>query len=159
MKKEYTNPGVSQDAAEAAADAKRKPLRESVYIKKSVLANMINHCQQELPYEACGLLSGRLGKNETQWIMNNTERSRTSFAMDLGEMTRTLNLIKQKSEGMTGIYHSHPTAPPVPSRNDIIHAYYPDAAYFIISLASGKPRVKCYRIRNEKVRALTIIEM
>ena len=50
-----------------------------VYIKKSVLNTMINHCQQDAPYEACGLLSGIKEKNETLWKMRNIERTPTIF--------------------------------------------------------------------------------
>jgi proteasome lid subunit RPN8/RPN11 len=117
---------------------------------------MINHCRQELPYEACGLLSGTGGKNETVWKMENMERSPVSFSMDLDQMEQTFHSIKKRAQQLTGIYHSHPTGIPFPSRNDIQHAHYPHAAYFIVSLASSNPSVKCYRIQNQRVIPLTI---
>ncbi|MCQ6274853.1 M67 family metallopeptidase [Bacillus sp. V3B] len=126
-------------------------------MKKSVLDTMINHCQQEVPYEACGLLSGLKGKNESLWKMKNIERSPTTFAMDIKQMSQVFQSMKQQGEELTGIYHSHPTAPPYPSRNDIVNVHYPNTAYFIVSLSFGKPNVKCFRIKNSLVIPLKII--
>ncbi len=36
---------------------------------------------------------------------------------------------------LLGIYHSHPTGENKPSARDIERAYYPEAAYFIVSRA------------------------
>ncbi|MDQ0214451.1 proteasome lid subunit RPN8/RPN11 [Oikeobacillus pervagus] len=118
--------------------------------------SMIEHCKQEMPYEACGLLSGRNGKNETLWKMKNIVKTPTSFAMDVNQMALTFNMMKQKVEQLTGIYHSHPTAAPYPSKNDIENTHYPKAAYFIVSFAFGTSNVKCYRIKNMKVTSLRI---
>lgn len=118
---------------------------------------MINHCQQDAPYEACGLLSGIGNKNKTSWKMRNIERTPTSFAMDVNQMSQIFKRMKQQGEEWTGIYHSHPTAPPIPSRNDIVNIHYPEVAYFIVSLTFGKPNVKCYRIKNNQVTPLKII--
>lgn len=154
----HPHPPVEQSVKNVAADRKNKNPRDSVvYIKRSVLDTMINHCQQEAPYEACGLLSGTKEKNKTIWKMKNIDRTPTSFAMDVNQMTQVFKMIKQQGEEWTGIYHSHPTAPPIPSRNDIVHAQYPKVAYFIVSLASGKPNVKCYRIKNNLVASLKVI--
>lgn len=120
---------------------------------------MINHCQQEAPNEACELLSGIREKNETLWKMRNIERTPTSFAMDVKQISQAFKWMKKQGEEWTGIYHSHPTAPPIPSRNDIINAHYPEAAYFIVSLTFGKPNVKCYHIKNNQVTPLKIIEL
>ena len=118
---------------------------------------MINHCQQEAPYEACGLLSGIKEKNEKLREMRNIERTTTTFAMDVKQMSQVFKSMKHRKEEWTGIYHSHPTAPPIPSRNDIVNFDYPEVAYFIVSLTYGKPNVKCYRIKNNKVTPLKII--
>ena len=139
-------------------DKFNRTLKNSVvYMKKSVLNTMINHCQQEVPYEACGLLSGIREKNETLWKMRNIERTPTSFSMNVKQMSKVFKWMKKQGEEWTGIYHSHPTAPPIPSRNDIVNVHYPEVAYFIVSLTFGKPNVKCYRINNTQVTPLKII--
>ena len=83
-----------------------------VYIKKSVLNRMTNHCQEEAPYEACGLLSGIREKNQALWEMKNMETS-TTFAMDVNQLAQVFKWMKHRGEEWTRIYHSHPTAPPI----------------------------------------------
>jgi len=96
--------------------------------------------------EACGLLSGRHGCAETLWRMENTEKSPVAFAMDSRHILKVLQKMALKGESLVGIYHSHPTAPPLPSREDIAYAHYPEAAYLIVSLSSREPVLGCYRI-------------
>ncbi|TYR98965.1 M67 family metallopeptidase [Rossellomorea vietnamensis] len=124
---------------------------------KEAYDEMILHCMQETPFEACGLLSGR-GKNcETVWRMKNVERSEHSFAMDLGEMDRTFAAMNEAKQNFNGIYHSHPTALPTPSTEDIQYAVYPHAFYFIVSLKEPKPEVACYLIDKDGVTEVEII--
>jgi [CysO sulfur-carrier protein]-S-L-cysteine hydrolase len=155
----YIHPPVlAKRNPEHVAAAKSNRIRnDHIYIKKSVLNRMIDHCQQEAPYEACGLLSGIKGKNENLWKMKNMERTLTSFAMDVNQMAQVFKWMKQQGEEWTGIYHSHPTAAPYPSKSDIVNVHYPEVAYFIVSLSFGKPNVKCYRIKNSQVTPLKII--
>ena len=55
---------------------------------------------------------------------------------------------------LLGIYHSHPHGVNEPSRADVARAYYPDAAYFIISpdAHSEKP-VRAFAIRMASFRS------
>ncbi|MEW9672152.1 M67 family metallopeptidase [Ammoniphilus sp. 3BR4] len=121
------------------------------FIEHNVWNEMIAHCQSERPLEACGLLSGSGGNAETIWMMENVENSPTSFAMDMEQIRRVFQQIEEKGERLVGIYHSHPTAPPVPSSRDIEFANYPETAYIIVSLAKGVPEIGIYRIIEKQV--------
>jgi len=56
-----------------------------------------------------------------------------------------------------GIYHSHPNSANEPSPRDISWAYYPDAAYFILSPLPESPRpVRAFAIRNARATELEI---
>ena len=46
-------------------------------------------------------------------------------------MSQVFKWMKQQGEEWTGIYHSHPTAPPIPSKNDIVHFDYPEVAILL----------------------------
>lgn len=109
---------------------------------------MYLHCQEERPHEACGLLSGRKGRVETLWRMENIDKSPISFAMDMDQIETVFQAIRARGEQLVGVYHSHPTAPPIPSREDIAYAAYPEAAYIIVSLAHSQPTFACYQIRG-----------
>ncbi|MGD6967677.1 M67 family metallopeptidase [Rossellomorea vietnamensis] len=127
------------------------------FLMKEAYDEMVLHCIHASPFEACGLLSGR-GKNcETVWKMINVERSEHSFAMDLGEMDRTFAAMKEANQNFNGIYHSHPTAFPIPSKEDIQYAVYPHAFYFIVSLKEPKPEVACFLIDKNSVIQVEII--
>jgi len=54
---------------------------------------------------------------------------------------------------LLGIYHSHTRSAAYPSRTDVAQAYYPDAAYVIVSLrdpdaARDAVDVRAFRIRD-----------
>jgi proteasome lid subunit RPN8/RPN11 len=83
--------------------------------------------------------------------MANVLRSRRAFEMDLRQMKDVFGRIGEKGEQLVGIYHSHPTAPPYPSRSDVEHANYPEAATVIVSLSGAKPEVRCFRILHRQV--------
>ncbi len=120
-------------------------------LTESVYRTMILHCKKQLPLEACGLLSGRNNVTTTCWCLTNTERSPYRFAMDPNEISDTFSAMSRKGEQFYGIFHSHPTAAPYPSMEDIRYASYPEAVYVIVSLSLRKPLAQCYRIVNLKV--------
>jgi [CysO sulfur-carrier protein]-S-L-cysteine hydrolase len=149
---------VHPDGKAAAVDNHfSKSIGKKVFIKQDILLGMIDYCSTQLPYEACGILSGRGSYNETLWLMKNTEKSTTSFAMDMQEVEKSMELIRKRNERLTGIFHSHPRAPAYPSIGDIKNWHYPNSAYLIISFSKGLPEVRCYSIVNYKVKQLELI--
>ena len=56
---------------------------------------------------------------------------------------------------LLGIYHSHAHGPNEPSERDIERAYYPDAAYFILSPVAARPN-RAFSIRDGKAIELEI---
>jgi proteasome lid subunit RPN8/RPN11 len=50
---------------------------------------------------------------------------------------------------LLGIYHSHPNSDNQPSARDVERAYYPDAAYFILSAHANAPDpIRAFSIRD-----------
>lgn len=117
---------------------------------------MIEHCSRELPYEACGLLSGNSDVIHRIWKVKNIDQSPDSFTMDQKEMNHALCRMKSKSEELLGIYHSHPSSIPYPSKNDILYFNDPSLLYFIVSFAFSTPRLKCYLINKDLILNLPI---
>ncbi len=125
-------------------------------VAQRVWDEMVRHCLEQLPNEACGLLSGKRGRAETIWKMDNMEHSPVSFSMDEGQIRSVFHGLDKMGEELVGIYHSHPTAPAYPSPHDMEHATYPEAAYLIVSLANLQPWVGCFRIRGKQAIPLPI---
>ena len=79
--------------------------------------------------------------------MQNTLASSTAYEMDPGQLVNALRELRHTGEELVAIYHSHPHGPAHPSRADIERAYYPEAAYLIVSLAEPeRPRITAFRI-------------
>lgn len=65
--------------------------------------------------------------------------------------------IRAASLELLGIYHSHPNGKNEPSPRDIERAYYPDAAYFIVSPLPDAPQpVRAFSIRDGRATELEI---
>ena len=129
------------------------------YLSHKTQEEMIKHCRNELPYEACGLLSGRNGIATTCWPMKNIHKSPVSFAMDKNQIAQVFDSMNKNGESLLGIYHSHPTDRAHPSRADITYNNYPELGYFVISLTKKHPVVKCFCMKNNKVTELKVILM
>ncbi len=129
------------------------------------LGLIIDHCRRELPNEACGLLAGRQGTVEKVYCMRNARPSPVSYEMDPQEQFVVLKEIRSEGRELTGIFHSHPSSPAVPSGADVERAYWPGtlfpnhrgAVYVIVSLPDGnKPVVKGYTINEGTVAEVAL---
>jgi proteasome lid subunit RPN8/RPN11 len=118
----------------------------SLTLAPGLLEKIIEHALAGYPQETCGLLAGN-ANHATRFIpMENRLASRTSYEMDPAELIQTLREFRDAGEQLVAICHSHPSTPAEPSHRDIERAYYPDAAYLIVSLAERRPEVRAFRI-------------
>jgi proteasome lid subunit RPN8/RPN11 len=120
-------------------------------------AEMIRHCRQGYPKEACGLLAGsREAQAEPVVVqvypMTNTENSPVGYAMDPAEQLQVEKLMRQRGQTVLGIYHSHTASEAYPSPVDVSLAISPDVSYVLVSLKDQEqPVVKSYRIDGAKI--------
>jgi len=108
--------------------------------------------------ECCGLLAGREGLITHVFpAVNVASNPATTYEIAPQETFRRIREIRAAGLELLGIYHSHPNGKNEPSPRDIKSAYYPDAAYFIISpLAAVARPVRAFSIRDGRVRELEI---
>jgi proteasome lid subunit RPN8/RPN11 len=125
-------------------------------IPAPVFDSMLAHCLADYPNEACGILAGKDMLVSEIFMMTNTEKSPVSYLMDPEEQFRIMKELRDRSQDMTAVYHSHPVSPAYPSVRDSALAFYEDAFYVIISLAESEPDVKGFSIRNREVREVGI---
>jgi len=119
---------------------------------------MVAHAREEAPREACGLLSGR-GGGITRLIRcaNVHPTPTTRYVIDPREQLKAFRAIESAGEELVGIYHSHPVSQAYPSPTDRAEAHYTDAYYILLSLRTGKPEVRAFRIDTEQfVREVTL---
>ncbi|RAT95867.1 peptidase [Brevibacillus sp. Leaf182] len=147
------HPSRLERVEDAAAGVGRANLLETPFsMTRAVWNEIIRDSLEKKPNETCGLLSGRNGSAQTVWRMENTLKSPVAFAMDPKQIQHVFHKMALRGEHLVGIYHSHPTAPPIPSPEDIAYCHYPEAAYLIVSLASPQPVLGCFRIEGSFAR-------
>lgn len=121
-------------------------------IGQRLLQRVLEHCYEERPLEACGVLTGRAGKVHHAYATDNARQSPLFFEVEEEQRERILREIEERGEELVAIYHSHPTSPALPSLNDVNQAvHYPQALRVIVSLA-GPTNVRAFLIENGKVR-------
>ncbi len=132
-------------------------MKASVRIRREVLERLRVEALRDPAMECCGLLAGRDGVITTIYPATNALASATHFEIAPQELFERFREMRAAGLELLGIYHSHPQGQNQPSRRDIQRAYYPDAAYFILSTApdAAKP-VRAFRIRGGDVRELHI---
>ncbi|HLO02413.1 MAG TPA: M67 family metallopeptidase [Symbiobacteriaceae bacterium] len=123
-------------------------------ISQRLLRYVVEHCLEEKPYEACGILTGRGNRILTAWATENARRSTTAFEVEPSHQVQALNGARKRGESLLAIYHSHPTAVAYPSTSDIrMGIHWPEAARVILSL-SGRVTQRAFYIRGNAVREI-----
>ena len=132
---------------------------EAITLATHLLKAMIDHAQDELPNECCGVLIGRSGLFERVIPVTSTSPSPDAYIMSPEEQIEIFTELGKSGESLLGIYHSHPEGPSFPSGMDIRLAFHPDAVYLIVSLKNKKhPEVRAFRIEKQEVTEITINE-
>ncbi len=112
-------------------------------------------CRLALPRESCGILTGRSQEGLIyvegfQCMRNAAAEPETGFAFDPAEWVET---VYRYARGATepclvGLFHSHPTAPAIPSAADR-DSLWDTALHVIISLQNNNtPELRCYLPRG-----------
>lgn len=126
-------------------------------IKRDVYEDMIAYCQKALPNEGCGLLSGITNSGDTLWKLRNESHNSNRFYMSAEAIKHAVEKINKKGEILSGIFHSHPSSPAIPSSYDIEYNLYTDLAYLIVSFYKGEVEVRCFRMDNNTVIPVKLI--
>lgn len=125
-----------------------------IYLKKSQLAEIIAHCRETFPNEACGILAGKNEQIEKIYQTKNVSPAPyTRYFIYPEEQFKIFKEIEKENSEMLAIYHSHTHTPAYPSATDCELVTYPDVFYLIISLVNPKePVVKSYSIVEGKIK-------
>lgn len=125
-----------------------------LWISQRLLRHVVEHCLEEKPFEACGILTGRGGRILTAWATENARHSTTAFEVESSHQEQALDGARKKGESLLAIYHSHPTAVAYPSTSDIrMGIHWPEAARVILSLA-GRVNQRAFLIRGSTVQEI-----
>ena len=113
---------------------------------------MVQQLLGAYPLEACGILAGRASRVRRLYPVRNLRESPTAYEMDPAEQLAAMVDLEERGWELLAIYHSHPHGPQVPSSADVAQAYYPEAAYVIVSLTDRQnPGVRAFTISSGQV--------
>lgn len=118
-----------------------------LWLKHEHFSALITHAQQEAPNEACGVLLG-VGEEvkEVITLKNISPTPKTHYAIEPQGLVQAIMNGQSRGLDLVGLYHSHPSAPPIPSTTDIMEAQYPNTPYIIIGLKQAKAKIAAWHI-------------
>jgi len=130
----------------------------SLAIPANLLSRLTRVALANPKEECCGLLAGRDGIIAEVFAARNVARDRAKgYEIAPEDLFRLMREIRGAGLDLLGIYHSHPNGENKPSPRDIERAYYPDAAYFIISPRPDAAQpVRAFSIRDGRATELAI---
>ena len=109
--------------------------QEEIQIPRKITNQLLHLAQISPDFEVCGLIGSKNGlPTHCYPIKNSAEHPQQRFLLDAGQQISAMAKMRETGEELFAIYHSHPTAPALPSTHDLEQAAYPDALYLIISL-------------------------
>jgi proteasome lid subunit RPN8/RPN11 len=119
-------------------------------LPRALYRALVEEARRSLPNECCGLLAGR-GREVTRLFpAANALASPTAYEIRPRELFAIFREMRAAKLELVGIYHSHPTGDNAPSARDREQAYYPDAAYVIVSPTPDAPRpVRSFRLLGD----------
>ena len=125
-------------------------------IGKKFLDQMVCHCLDGHPLEACGLLGGVVGADGAAEVRAvyptaNAAASARVYEVDGRDMLRADRDAEAAGGQLIGVYHSHTHTEAKPSPTDIRQAPDPDWHYVLVSLRDVHPSVRSWRIRGGKI--------
>ncbi|MEK7267414.1 MAG: M67 family metallopeptidase, partial [Nitrospirota bacterium] len=123
---------------------------------KNLFDEMISHCRDTYPNEACGILAGKESEILKVYKMANIEKSPVSYEFDSREHIKAIRDMRENNHTMLAIFHSHPSSPAYPSAKDMNLAFYEDCIYVIVSLIEKQPVVKGFLIREGEIKEVGI---
>ena len=113
-----------------------------------VYRQIVAHCLDRLPEEACGLLAGPHGQStaEVCYPVANVDASARTYTVDpLGHLRADRDADERGLE-IIGVFHSHTHTDAYPSATDVDKAPDPEWHYVLVSLRHGGAVVRSFRI-------------
>ena len=109
---------------------------------------MVGHCYDGLPLEACGLLGGdpASAKASVCYPTTNVAASSRVYTVDPKQHLRADRDAESRGLEIIGVFHSHTHTDAYPSPTDVRQAPDPGWHYVLVSLRDIAPVVRSYRI-------------
>jgi proteasome lid subunit RPN8/RPN11 len=132
-------------------------MRNCVVVSPAAVEELLAEARRERELECCGLLAGRDGVISAVLPARNALHSATAYEIAPAELFSLFRRMRIEGLDHMAIYHSHPRGDNAPSPRDVEQAFYPTAAYFILSPRDDAAQpVRAFRIAGGEVRELIV---
>lgn len=120
-------------------------------LPRAIHEAMIAHALAERPNECCGLLGGTRDGHVLSAVAHfplvNERASATRYLSDARSILAAMREIDRRGLDEVCVYHSHPTAPAIPSEIDLAENLRGDTVvHAIISLQGDVPVMRAWRL-------------
>ena len=122
-------------------------MTDEVRMAKALADEMVAHCLEGRPLEACGILGSRDGDVVKVFKMTNAAGSPVRYALDPKEQFAVYRKLEESGWELGGVFHSHTHTEAYPSPTDVRLASE-DVPYLIVSLAEAPANIRAFRIRK-----------
>ena len=110
-------------------------MSKELIIPRTLAQKLFTAAQDSPDTEICGFVASAHGQRQSVYpIRNVATNPKTEFEMCAEDQVSAMKKIRECGQSLFAVYHSHPTAPPIPSVRDLEHMGYPEAWMMIISL-------------------------
>jgi len=113
---------------------------------------IVRHAKEHLPEESCGLVAGEIdGENKTikkVYFLENIDHAEDHFSMNPKDQLECVKDMRKNGYKAIGNWHSHPSSPSRPSKEDIKLAYDKNSSYLILSFLTDAPVINSFHIEN-----------
>ena len=124
-----------------------------IVIPADVVQAMGEHAVSGYPYEVCGLMIGVPGSDRIERFVpcTNVAASAKVYTIDPKEHLKAELAAEKDGLEVLGVMHSHTHSEAYPSATDVAQAPDPGWHYLIVSLKSGAPEPRSFRIVNGEI--------
>jgi proteasome lid subunit RPN8/RPN11 len=133
-------------------------MKPTIAMTRGIATWLVARARENIRDECCGLLAGKDEVVTRAFSATNVaSHPTTAYEIAPEELFGLMRQMRAAGLELLGIYHSHPVGENVPSARDVERAYYPDAAYFILSprVDAQKP-IRAFSIRDSVATELEI---
>jgi [CysO sulfur-carrier protein]-S-L-cysteine hydrolase len=120
-------------------------LSDEFRIPRELADEMVQHCMEGRPNEACGMLAAKAGEMVKVFRMANASNSPVRYSLDPSEQLAVYNTLDEQGWELGGVFHSHTHTEAYPSPTDVRRASE-DVPYVIVSLATEPAQIRAFRI-------------
>jgi proteasome lid subunit RPN8/RPN11 len=122
-------------------------------LTRSVYQELVGHCFDGLPLEACGLLGGDPATAEASvcYPTANLAASSRVYTVDPRQHLKADRDAEERGLEVIGVFHSHTHTDAYPSPTDVAQAPDPTWHYVILSLKYDAPVLRSYRIADGNI--------